>query len=73
MSDRAAVSAVIACVTIVCAVYALVYFERARPGPCVDEVHAPDGYFTKCSDPRARLVVPSGWTWFKCECPEVRP
>ena len=37
--------------------------------PCVEDVHSPDSTFTRCDDPRQRLVVPPGWTWFKCECP----
>ena len=60
----------IACVVVVCGTVAWIVYEvEKRPTPCAEEVHDPR-YFTQCGDPRARIVVPPGWTWFKCECPE---
>lgn len=63
-------NAVVACFVAACATLAWVVYEEVKSDkPCVEEVHAPDKYFTRCGDPRARIVNPPGWSWFKCECP----
>lgn len=64
-------AAILLVVAIVAFVTWFVVREATRgAGPCVDEVYSPDSTFTRCQDPRQRLTVPPGWTWFKCECPK---
>lgn len=70
---------VVAIVFIVCATIVWVTYLAVRAGStslCRDFVQDPAlmGAF-QCPDPRQKLTVPPGWTWFKCECPhdeEVR-
>lgn len=72
---RAAVGVALLVTAIAWALRAWSSYQSSHPlAPCQEELIEFNSYYKiACSDPRAKLTVPEGWTWAKCVCPEGKP